>query len=172
MLPSLHRLSQLPEQDAPQGPSLVVLCPTRELAKQVDAETKKMAAGTSLRTTLLYGGVPLDGQIRDLERGVHAVIGTPGRVIDLIKRGHLDLSAVQIAVLDEADQMLDIGFLPDVEWLLKRAPSNARPCCSRLPCRGNQSPDRTLPTRPSARAHRSETGHRRNRRSKIHRCRP
>jgi ATP-dependent RNA helicase DeaD len=124
MLPSISRLSTMETIDGEPSPapSVMVLCPTRELARQVDAETQKMSAGSSLRTALLYGGVPLDGQIRELERGVHVIIGTPGRVIDLIKRGHLDLSKVQIAVLDEADQMLDIGFLPDVEWLLKRCP--------------------------------------------------
>jgi ATP-dependent RNA helicase DeaD len=106
------------------SPRALVLVPTRELAVQVREEFDKLAHGTRISSVPIYGGKPIRGQIAKLQRGADAVIGTPGRVIDLIGRGALDLRAIQIVVLDEADRMLDIGFRPDIEKILRRCPKD------------------------------------------------
>ncbi len=100
----------------------LVLVPTRELAVQVAEETR--ALGKHARATVLevYGGVDIERQVMHLNRGVHVVVGTPGRLIDLIKRNSINLSSVRIAVLDEADRMLDMGFIEDVEFILSHLP--------------------------------------------------
>ncbi|XP_068656484.1 DEAD-box ATP-dependent RNA helicase 53, mitochondrial-like [Aristolochia californica] len=104
-----------------KNPLALVLAPTRELARQVEKEFKESAS--SLDTICVYGGVPINQQMSTLDYGVDVVVGTPGRVIDLIKRGALNLSEVQSLVLDEADQMLAVGFAEDVEIILKKLPS-------------------------------------------------
>ncbi len=120
VLPILHKLYELePESD---GPVALMCCPTRELARQVHAEFVRMAGQSSARAALIYGGVSMQDQFDALDRKPHVVIGTPGRIIDLIKRGSLKTSNISIAVLDEADQMLDIGFLPDIEYILSHTP--------------------------------------------------
>lgn len=98
----------------------LVLAPTRELAKQVEKEFHDTAPG--LDTICVYGGTPISQQMRQLDYGVDIAVGTPGRVIDLLKRGALNLSEVQFLVLDEADQMLQVGFQEDVEIILERLP--------------------------------------------------
>lgn len=98
----------------------LVLAPTRELAKQVDKEFYETAP--NLDTICVYGGTPIGRQMGQLDHGVDVAVGTPGRVIDLIKRGALNLSEVQFVVLDEADQMLQVGFQEDVEIILERLP--------------------------------------------------
>jgi ATP-dependent RNA helicase DeaD len=103
-------------------PSALILVPTRELAVQVRDEFDKLAHGSRLCGVPIYGGKPIRGQIAKLEKGADVIIGTPGRVIDLIGRGALDLRAIKIVVLDEADRMLDIGFRPDIEKILRRCP--------------------------------------------------
>ncbi|QAU52908.1 DEAD-box ATP-dependent RNA helicase CshA [Corynebacterium pelargi] len=100
-------------------PRALVVAPTRELASQVSEDLTKAATYTPVRITTIYGGRPFEEQIKALERGVDVVVGTPGRLLDLHKRGHLDLSQVAILVLDEADEMLDLGFFPDIEKLLE-----------------------------------------------------
>lgn len=97
------------------------LAPTRELACQVD---KEFHESCNLETLCVYGGTPIQRQMSALDYGVDIVVGTPGRVIDLIKRGALNLSEVQFVVLDEADQMLNVGFADDVETILKNLPLN------------------------------------------------
>jgi ATP-dependent RNA helicase DeaD len=104
------------------SPRALTLVPTRELAVQVRDEFEKLAHGRRLNCVPIYGGKPIKGQISKLQRGADVVIGTPGRVIDLIGRGALDLRAIEIVVLDEADRMLDIGFRPDIEKILRRCP--------------------------------------------------
>ncbi|XP_057796700.1 DEAD-box ATP-dependent RNA helicase 53, mitochondrial-like [Salvia miltiorrhiza] len=99
-----------------RNPLALVMAPTRELARQVDKEFSESA--TELDTLCVYGGVPISRQMSTLDRGVDVVVGTPGRLIDLIKRGSLNLSEVQFVVLDEADQMLNVGFAEDVEMIL------------------------------------------------------
>lgn len=103
-------------------PGALILVPTRELAVQVRDEFDKLAHGTRLTGVPIYGGKPLKGQIAKLEKGADVIIGTPGRVIDLIGRGALDLRSIRMVVLDEADRMLDIGFRPDIEKILRRCP--------------------------------------------------
>lgn len=104
-------------------PQVIVLTPTRELAMQVAESFSRYGQNLSgFRVAAVYGGQGYDGQIRQLRRGAPVVVGTPGRVIDLIKKGILDLSLVGCCVLDEADEMLNMGFLDDVEFVLKQTP--------------------------------------------------
>lgn len=105
-----------------RNPLCLVLAPTRELAKQVEKEFYESAP--SLDTICVYGGTPISGQMRALDYGVDICVGTPGRIIDLMKRGALNLSEVQFVVLDEADQMLSVGFAEDVEVILEKLPQN------------------------------------------------
>ena len=107
---------------APGKPQALVVAPTRELALQVTGDLKVAAKGRGNRILTVYGGVPYDGQLDMLASGVDVVVGTPGRLIDLMNRRALDLTHVKVLVLDEADEMLDLGFLPDVEKLLAKTP--------------------------------------------------
>ncbi|OUR98743.1 hypothetical protein A9Q84_04840 [Halobacteriovorax marinus] len=105
----------------------IVLSPTRELANQICEEMNSFCRYNSVKTLSVYGGVPLDGQIRALKRGgVQVVVGTPGRVLDLIKRGCLRLESANLAVLDEADEMLDMGFIDDVKTILSSLGENKK----------------------------------------------
>mmetsp|Transcript_9582 Transcript_9582/g.13573 ORF Transcript_9582/g.13573 Transcript_9582/m.13573 type:complete len:847 (+) Transcript_9582:268-2808(+) len=99
--------------------SMIVLCPTRELARQVQEEIAQIARPLGLFTEVFHGGVSYDPQARALRNGLDILVGTPGRVIDHINRGNLDLSECDIAVLDEADEMLNMGFADDVETILE-----------------------------------------------------
>jgi ATP-dependent RNA helicase DeaD len=103
-------------------PQALVLVPTRELAVQVREEIEKLAHGRRGSCVPVYGGKPIRQQISKLQQGADIVVGTPGRVLDLIGRGALDLGKLRIVVLDEADRMLDIGFRPDIEKILRRCP--------------------------------------------------
>jgi ATP-dependent RNA helicase DeaD len=103
-------------------PQALVLVPTRELAVQVRDEFEKLAHGRRVSCVPIYGGKPIRGQVAKLQQGADVVIGTPGRVLDLIARSSLDLRSVRTVVLDEADRMLDIGFRPDIEKILRRCP--------------------------------------------------
>ncbi len=102
----------------------IVLAPTRELAVQITEELKKIGAYTGARIVTIYGGQSINVQFEALRRGVHVVVGTPGRVIDHIKRGTLYLDGVKYVVLDEADTMLDMGFIDDIEFILDSTPAN------------------------------------------------
>jgi len=101
---------------------VLVLCPTRELANQVAEEMSKLAKYQNTKMLPVYGGQPIDRQIKALRRGVHIVIGTPGRIMDHIQRKTLKLDDVNMVVLDEADEMLDMGFREDIEFILSRIP--------------------------------------------------
>jgi len=101
----------------------IVLVPTRELCLQVADEMTRLAEHTGVRILPVFGGVGLQGQIGALQRGIHIVVGTPGRVEDLLQRRSLRLDGVRVAILDEADRMLDIGFLPAIERILKQTPA-------------------------------------------------
>ena len=103
-------------------PQALILAPTRELAVQVENEFKRMSNPEEVRCCCLYGGRPIKQQITQLERGCHVVVGTPGRVIDHLNRGTLNVDQLWFVVLDEADRMLDIGFRPDIEKILRRCP--------------------------------------------------
>ncbi|MGD9648369.1 MAG: DEAD/DEAH box helicase [Pirellulales bacterium] len=119
VIPILERLRPRKES---HGPQALVLVPTRELAVQVRDEVVKLAHGRKVNAIAIYGGKPIRQQIEKLRRGADVIIGTPGRVIDHIGRGTLVLDHIRMVVLDEADRMLDIGFRPDIERILRRVP--------------------------------------------------
>lgn len=120
-IPILEQLSPRSELPHPQA---LILVPTRELAVQVREEMHKLSFGTRTGVVAVYGGKPIRGQVEKLKAGAHVVVGTPGRVIDLINRGSLILRDVWCVVLDEADRMLDIGFRPDIEKILRKCPTD------------------------------------------------
>ena len=106
-----------------RSPQAIILCPTRELSIQVAEEISKIGKNIKkLKVLAVYGGQPIGKQTRVLKKGVHIVVGTPGRVIDHIERGNLDLIGVERVVLDEADEMLDMGFRDDIELILNKTP--------------------------------------------------
>ncbi|MFM8360267.1 MAG: DEAD/DEAH box helicase, partial [Verrucomicrobiota bacterium] len=117
-LPILHRLGH----HGP-GPRCLVLEPTRELAQQTHEAFTKFSRFTQLRTGLIYGGVGYGKQRDDLKRGMDVIVGTPGRLLDHLGEGALRLNLIEHVVLDEADRMLDMGFLPDVRRILTRCPA-------------------------------------------------
>jgi len=100
----------------------IVLTPTRELANQVTKEFEKLSKHKHAGIVSVYGGVSLENQVNEIRKGARVVVGTPGRIIDLIKRNALNLSSVRFAVLDEADRMLDMGFIDDVFFILSKLP--------------------------------------------------
>ncbi|WP_083454723.1 DEAD/DEAH box helicase, partial [Nostocoides japonicum] len=108
----------------PGRPQALAVAPTRELAVQVSGDLAKAGARRGIRVLTVYGGRAYEPQVDALRTGVEVVVGTPGRLIDLAKQGHLDLSGVRTVVLDEADEMLDLGFLPDVEKILALTPAS------------------------------------------------
>ncbi len=120
VLPALEHL--LRDQTKTKNPRVVVLEPTRELAIQVAGETRKLAARTRLRVVSVYGGAGMRKQIDQLRRGADIVVATPGRLMDHMGRKNVNLRDVQILVLDEADRMLDMGFLPDIRQIIGRMP--------------------------------------------------
>ncbi|MBD8078242.1 DEAD/DEAH box helicase [Cellulosimicrobium arenosum] len=127
-VPLLHRVVA-PGEDgfddlpAPGKPQALVVVPTRELAVQVAKDLETASRRRSVRVLQVYGGRAYEPQVDALQRGVEVVVGTPGRMIDLMNQGHLNLTRANTVVLDEADEMLDLGFLPDVEKLLARTPA-------------------------------------------------
>jgi superfamily II DNA/RNA helicase len=114
-LPLIERTS--PAQSG--APTSLVLVPTRELAVQVHENLEPLGKGRHVRMAVVYGGQSLERQARQLRDGVEIVVATPGRLIDLLDRKELSLSAIECVVLDEADRMADMGFLPQVEWVLR-----------------------------------------------------
>jgi len=120
LLPALEQLLQ--DTTKTKHPRVVVLEPTRELAIQVAGETRKLAAHTSLRIASVYGGAGMRKQIDRLHRGVDVVVATPGRLMDHMRRKNVSFRDLQILVLDEADRMLDMGFLPDIRQIVGRMP--------------------------------------------------
>jgi len=119
-LPMIDRLAS--GRARARMPRAVVLCPTRELADQVAENFAKYAKGTRLNWVLLIGGVSMGDQVAMLNKGVDVLIATPGRLLDLFDRGKILLTGVEIMVVDEADRMLDMGFIPDIERIFKLTP--------------------------------------------------
>jgi ATP-dependent RNA helicase DeaD len=117
-------LERLDHDHRHRHPRALVLVPTRELAVQVRDEFVKLAHGRRSRCVAVYGGKPIRQQIEKLRGGADIAVGTPGRVMDLMARGSLVLTDIQCVVLDEADRMLDIGFRPDIEKILRRLPND------------------------------------------------
>jgi superfamily II DNA/RNA helicase len=103
-------------------PKALVLVPTRELAVQVASELEDLGSGRDRSVLAVYGGTDMEKQIKQLAKAPDVVVATPGRLIDLLEREEIDLDAIEVIVLDEADRMADMGFLPQVEWLLRRVP--------------------------------------------------
>ena len=107
----------------------LILAPTRELAVQVSEEINSLKGDRHLEIAAVYGGASMELQLRKLRRGVHVVVGTPGRILDHLRRGSLNLETLKFVVLDEADEMLDMGFVDDIEEVLKQTPKNKRMLC-------------------------------------------
>ncbi|MFN7587049.1 MAG: DEAD/DEAH box helicase [Planctomycetota bacterium] len=122
-LPMLQRLHQANRRAKPKLPRALVLAPTRELATQIADSCQAYGQHLHIRGTVVFGGVGQNPQVQALARGIDIVIATPGRLLDLIQQRHVSLAEVEILVLDEADRMLDMGFLPDVKRILATLPS-------------------------------------------------
>ncbi|AQT81209.1 ATP-dependent RNA helicase [Mycolicibacterium litorale] len=129
-VPLLHRITTGADTRPLNGtPRALVVVPTRELCLQVfddlkDASKYLQADGRKLSVVSIYGGRPYEPQIEALQKGADVIVGTPGRLLDLAQQGHLQLGGLSVLVLDEADEMLDLGFLPDIERILKLTPDN------------------------------------------------
>ncbi len=158
-LPMIDRLSA--GRSKARMPRSLVLAPTRELADQVASSFEKYAAGGKLTWALLIGGVSFEDQLRKLDRGVDVLIATPGRLLDHFERGKLLLTGVQIMVVDEADRMLDMGFIPDIERIFKMTPASRQtlffsatmpPEITRLTTQFLKDPTRIEATRPATTA--------------------
>ena len=119
VLPILHTLLSGPRHRS----RALIVTPTRELAEQIHETIRALAAGTNLRSATIYGGVGTNPQIQALRKGVEILVACPGRLLDLVAQGHADLSKIEILVLDEADRMFDMGFLPDVRRIIKAVPA-------------------------------------------------
>ena len=122
-LPIVQRLSEKVPREKRRKPRALVLVPTRELAAQVSEEMNIYARRLALRSTMIYGGVTIQAQIERLHRGVDIVVATPGRLLDHAERGTIDLSRIEFLVLDEADRMLDLGFIDDIHKVAEYLPA-------------------------------------------------
>ena len=121
-LPILHHLSQNHERSSPRSPRALILAPTRELAIQIGDEFRAYGRHLRLRHSVIFGGVNQRPQVNALSRGIDILVATPGRLLDLMNQRHLRLDAIEILVLDEADRMLDMGFLRDVRKIISAMP--------------------------------------------------
>ena len=121
-LPILHRLSKTCQKATPGRPNALILAPTRELAGQIADSFKTYGQRLHLRTTVVFGGVSVRGQAKALGRGAHILVATPGRLLDLMNQRHIRLDQVEIFILDEADRMLDMGFIHDVKKVTAALP--------------------------------------------------
>ena len=121
-IPIIQLLHQQPKIS--KGIRTLVLTPTRELAVQINDNFKLYKGTLRISNIAIFGGVPQRGQVTALKRGVDILIATPGRLIDLIEQGHVHLNEVEILVMDEADRMLDMGFINDIKKILKYIPKN------------------------------------------------
>ena len=126
LLPLVSRLAASGTRRAPKRPRALVLAPTRELVSQIEAALAPLAELTGLRTRTVFGGVGQNPQVQALRAGVDVVIACPGRLEDLIAQGAVDLGSVEVTVLDEADHMADLGFLPAVRRILDRTPRGSQ----------------------------------------------
>ncbi|MEM7677853.1 MAG: DEAD/DEAH box helicase, partial [Myxococcota bacterium] len=121
-LPVLQRLSKAPRPSRGRAPRALVLAPTRELVGQIADAFGVYGRGLGIRATIVFGGVNQNPQIQALRRGVDIVVATPGRLLDLLGQGHVSLDAVSLLVLDEADRMLDMGFIKPIRQIASRLP--------------------------------------------------
>ena len=123
-LPILHRLETKRRASSPGAPRVLILTPTRELAAQIGENFQTYGRHLKFRQVVIYGGVSQMSQVRMLNRGVHIAVATPGRLLDLMEQGHVDLDQLDTFVLDEADRMLDMGFLPDLKRIIAALPED------------------------------------------------
>jgi len=121
-MPLLHRLAEDPGKPRYQQPRALILAPTRELAGQIDDSFKTYGRHLRIRSMVVFGGISIRPQIQALARGTHVLVATPGRLIDLMKQGHVRLDRVEFFILDEADRMLDMGFIRDVKKISAALP--------------------------------------------------
>ncbi|CAM3751191.1 ATP-dependent RNA helicase RhlB [Rouxiella silvae] len=121
---TFHYLLSNPAAEGRQTnqPRALIMAPTRELAVQIHSDAEALSESTGLKLGLAYGGDGYDKQLKVLESGVDILIGTTGRLIDYVKQNHVNLGAIQVVVLDEADRMFDLGFIKDIRWLFRRMP--------------------------------------------------
>ena len=122
-LPLLHHLAKDPRKIHRRAPRALILAPTRELTSQIGDSLGAYGRHLRLHSAVIFGGTPIRPQIQALARGVHALVATPGRLLDLMNQGHLRLDAVEVFVLDEADRMLDMGFIHDVRRIVQALPA-------------------------------------------------
>ena len=122
-LPILEHLAKRKQGAAREKPRVLILAPTRELAAQIGESFDKYGKYTPATHTVIFGGVGQSPQVKAIRRGVHTLVATPGRLLDLMNQGHVDLSKVEIFVLDEADRMLDMGFIHDIKKVIKKLPA-------------------------------------------------
>lgn len=119
MLPILQRLTRGPLR----RPRALIIAPTRELAEQIHQTAGALGGRTKVRSTAIYGGVGKGPQVAAIRRGTEIIVACPGRLLDHIGEGDIDLSSIEVLVLDEADRMLDMGFLPDIKRILRHVPA-------------------------------------------------
>ncbi len=124
VLPILQYLVKQRSEKAPGDPKALIMAPTRELAEQILENVRILAAHTPVKSIAIYGGVGKNPQIKTLRRGVDIIVACPGRLIDLLNGKALTLKSIKTLVLDEADQMLDMGFLPDIKRIIRHLPEN------------------------------------------------
>ena len=122
VLPMLHRLAKAQHQGQPRSTKALILAPTRELAVQIMENIRAYGRHLPIRAAAIHGGVDEAAQIRSIHKGVHIIVATPGRLLDLLGRQKLDFSHLEVLVLDEADRMLHMGFLPDIETIVASLP--------------------------------------------------
>jgi ATP-dependent RNA helicase DDX5/DBP2 len=127
-LPAIVHINAQPLLAPGDGPIVLILAPTRELAVQIQVEISKFGKSSRIRNTCIYGGVPKGPQIRDLSRGVEVCIATPGRLIDMLEAGRTNLRRVTYLVLDEADRMLDMGFEPQIRKIISQIRPDRQTC--------------------------------------------
>ena len=120
-IPMVQNLDQPSQDNNPRG---LIMVPTRELATQVKEELDPLLNGKSLIALAIYGGANIEEQIKAIKLGIDIIVATPGRMIDLLEREEISLESLEMVVLDEADRMADMGFLPQVEWILRRVERN------------------------------------------------
>lgn len=123
-LPTLDYLLEHPDRRRPKKPRVLVLAPTRELASQIADSFQTYSQFMDCVTQVVFGGVKIGKQIRDLQKGTHVLVATPGRLLDLIGQGALYLSDIEVLILDEADQMLDMGFIHDIRKIMAQVPAD------------------------------------------------
>jgi len=133
-LPILQKLAD-GAKPRPGQPRTLILTPTRELAIQIDDSVKNYGAHLKLRHAVIFGGVGQGRQVEALQRGLDILVATPGRLLDLMNQRHVRFDDLQVFVLDEADRMLDMGFINDVRKIVAVLPRTGRHCCSQPPCR-------------------------------------